>query len=74
MSAPRVRVADLRAAGVCPAARHWFAEHGLCWRSFVREGIPLAELEAVGSNAEVVARIGRAAAARQAREAGGGRR
>lgn len=43
-----IRVADLRASGVCPRARLWFEKHGLDWRDFVRNGIDGEKLAATG--------------------------
>ena len=45
----RVYVRHVQACGFClrRGAKPWFEEHNLNWASFVREGIPIEELEAI---------------------------
>lgn len=45
----RVTVADVRAAGYCInyGARAFCQRHGLDFRRFVREGLPVCELETI---------------------------
>lgn len=52
-----VRIEDLRRAGVCRDARHWFARHGLDWRDFVRNGIDADALLATGDSQDAVGRV-----------------
>lgn len=60
-----VIVDDLRTAGVCPKARHWFARHGLDWRSFVKYGIQAEKLIQTNDAQDVVMRTVRAAEERE---------
>lgn len=60
-----VIVDDLRTADVCPKARHWFARHGLDWRSFVKHGIPAKQLIQTNDARDVVIRVVRAAEERE---------
>jgi hypothetical protein len=49
VTAPRIHLGDVRAAGYCVlGARDWFRRHGLDWRGFVRNGIPETDLLATG--------------------------
>lgn len=44
-----VRVAHIRQANLCTGgARTWFERHGLSWRDFINDGIPVESLEATG--------------------------
>jgi hypothetical protein len=46
---PNVTIEDVRAAGYCVSgARTWFRQHGLSFRDFMREGVPISTLEATG--------------------------
>lgn len=65
----RVRIVDLREAGVCPRARLWFERHGLDWRGFVRDGIDAETLRATGDQLELIERV---VAVAERREAAGG--
>lgn len=46
---PRVYVRHLRLAGFClvPGGRDWFNLHGLDWRDFVKNGIPVSKVERI---------------------------
>lgn len=45
----RVTIADLRSLKYCAnGSKAFFGRHGLDWRKFVKEGIPVEELEATG--------------------------
>lgn len=47
MSTITVRVEHLRAARLCSrGARMWFAQHGLDYMHFIREGYPIEVIEA----------------------------
>ncbi|MGD9671809.1 MAG: hypothetical protein AB7U75_22640 [Hyphomicrobiaceae bacterium] len=66
----RVMHQDLRAIGYCTkGTREFFARHGLCYRTFVFDGIPAETLERTGDAmalelvAEARRREARAAAA-----------
>lgn len=44
-----VTVADVRAIKFCSrGARQWFTRHGLDYDRFLRTGLPVAEVDAVG--------------------------
>lgn len=44
-----VRFEDIRALGYCSrGARAWFAQHGLDYLDFVRQGLPAERLAALG--------------------------
>ena len=44
-----VRMAHVRAARQCSrGARAFFARHGLDWQRFLREGLPVEQIEATG--------------------------
>lgn len=60
----KITIADFRACGICPHARHWFAKHGLDWRSFTRNGIEASALRATG---EFLAKIDQLEAHAEAR-------
>ena len=49
---PRLYARHVRACGICliPGARNWFALHGLDWRDFLRNGIPVSTVEAIGDS------------------------
>lgn len=50
MSDPLVTTKHMRAAGICVrGAREYFAQEGLDWRTFVREGLPASVFEATQS-------------------------
>lgn len=59
-----ITIADFRASGICPAARHWFGKHGLDWRDFAKNGIPVSALRATGDQGANVERCYRAAVER----------
>lgn len=64
-----VCICDLRAARYCLAgARPWFRRHGFDWQDFLDEGVEAERLEATGDT--LVARVVRAAEAREAQEKG----
>jgi hypothetical protein len=43
-----VTIAHVRAEHLCArGARAWFAQHGLDFRAFCRDGMPLADVEAI---------------------------
>lgn len=47
----RVTVADVRAAGFCVSGmRRWFAMRKIDFKTFVREGMPLADAEAINDD------------------------
>lgn len=49
MTAPRIRIGDVTAAGYCVrGARDWFRQHGFDWKAFVRDGLTEDELLATG--------------------------
>lgn len=49
MTELRIRLEHVRAARLCSAGmRVWLTHHGFDVRTFIREGIPAAELEATG--------------------------
>ena len=52
-----ITIADFRVVGICPRSRHWFAKHGLDWKSFVKNGIPLSELRATNDHQANVDRL-----------------
>lgn len=54
-------IKDFRACGICPDARFWFAEQGLDWRGFVRDGIDIQELKATGDHVDLWNRVEAAA-------------
>jgi hypothetical protein len=61
---PIARMEHVRAAGLCaPGARvwaRWAVLHGIDWKRFVREGLPVDQLEATGDHfAIAVATIAR---------------
>lgn len=59
--------ADLRTARICGAgARGWWQRRGLCWQTFLREGIDAETLRA-GGHDELVERVIAAAADREGR-------
>lgn len=44
-----VRMEHVRAAKMCSrGARAFFDRHGLDWNAFIREGIPVEQIEATG--------------------------
>jgi hypothetical protein len=46
---PVVTMQDVRAARQCSrGARAFFARHGLDWSRFLREGLPVEQVEATG--------------------------
>lgn len=49
MAEPRVTMAHIRRVNFCSrGARAFFERYGLDWSAFLREGIPVSELEATG--------------------------
>lgn len=49
MTEIRVMPADLPTAGLCvTGARTWFANNGLDFKQFIREGTPVSEMRATG--------------------------
>lgn len=45
----RATITHLREVNYCArGARAWFARHNLDWSAFLRQGIPVAHLEATG--------------------------
>lgn len=66
----RIRVTDLRAVGVCPAVRHWFARHDLDWRAFLRDGIAIEDLRATNDMQDVIDRLEAIAMKREAGHVG----
>ena len=49
MSAPRITITDIVAAGHCVSgAKAWLTRHGFDWRTFMRQGATEAELLATG--------------------------
>lgn len=49
MSAPRITIDDIRAAGHCVSgARRWLTRHGFVWRDFLTNGATEAELLETG--------------------------
>lgn len=64
---PIITIDDIRLAGHCPAgARDWFRDHGLDFRTFLREGAAASALLAVDDNGLAVQVIER----KKAREHG----
>jgi hypothetical protein len=59
-----VTVNDFRSSGICPKARLWFEKNGLDWRDFVRNGIPVSKLKAVGDQMTNIERVEAAARSR----------
>lgn len=59
-----ITIADFRACGICPQARHWFVKHGLDWRDFARHGIDVEKLRATQDYQSTVERVAQAAQAR----------
>lgn len=57
----RVKMNHIRAAKMCSrGARQWFERHGLDWSTFLREGLPVEEIEATGDAMALrVARVAR---------------
>lgn len=56
----RVYPRHIRAAGMCliPGAKEFFASHGLDWREFMKNGLPVSQILATGDAlAEQVAKI-----------------
>lgn len=62
----QVKVCDLRAAGVCPDARNWFAKHNLDWKDFVRNGCDAQDLLNAEPDNPIVQRVVKAAETREA--------
>lgn len=61
------RAAQLAGHGVlcAPGIRPWFAQHGLDYRAFLRDGLPVEEVERIGDAfASRAAQIAREEAAR----------
>ncbi|MCV2877618.1 hypothetical protein OE699_02030 [Sedimentimonas flavescens] len=57
----KITVDDFRRVGICPAARNWFARHGLDWRDFLRNGVELERLRATGDQQTMIDRLEAAA-------------
>ena len=61
----RVRIEDLRPAGICPRARLFWEQQGWDWRDFVKNGIDPETLRATGdARAEMLIEIARRREAR----------
>lgn len=44
-----IRMTDIRAAGMCSSgARAWFALHGICWSTFLKNGVDAEVILATG--------------------------
>lgn len=56
-----ITIDDFRVVGICPKARHWFANHGLDWRKFAKQGIPVEELRDTNDQQSNVDRLEKAA-------------
>lgn len=65
-----IRLADQRAVKVCRRARFWFERHGLDWHDYVKNGIHVDKLRAIGDSPDKIDNLEAAALAREARERG----
>ena len=61
-----ITLKDFRACGVCTHSKHWFAQHGLDWRTFVSQGLPLSTFRATGDQETLIDRLELAARKRLA--------
>lgn len=48
MTERRITITDIRRAGHCAAgAREWFEAHGIDFRAFLKDGVPVDQLKAL---------------------------